>query len=530
MEAKEEKKASSQLIARLEDAIGHENVKTSKMERLLYSHDLAPLPNVTQVGFMNVPDVVVRPRSTEDVSKIVKIASEEGVPITPRGSSSWGLGGSMPCYGGILIDFAAAMNKITEIDPVNLTVTAGPGATWKAVYDACMEKGLLLCSYPSSFPSATLGGWISTGGIGMGSMKYGSAGDNIRDMEVVMSDGTILHTGTGKISNNMSGYDLNRLIVGSEGTLGLVCKVTLKLMPGPEIMKPIAYSFPNLQAAGAPILEIMRKRVDPLNISFADGKHFEMLRKIGKHAPEVGAMITITLEGAKEVVAYEEKVIEEIFIKAGAKRMDDAIAQHEWDERCYEFRVREIGLGNIPGEVIVPMDTFSTFTDRLYKLMDDLKMTGAIIGIIADRNTIMFMPYYLTDFDNLINLTSFGFNAKFNDLAYEFGGRPMGFGAFFAPNLDRVRGPGAKYIRQIKTTLDPKDIINPGKMVGMSIRGNIKISPVLYELGMGAMGVAKKMLPRDHLVEDKMEAYALERAQKERAEAVHQHPKDDKKH
>ncbi|QLH74153.1 MAG: FAD-binding oxidoreductase [Methanomassiliicoccales archaeon] len=529
MDSKEDNTANPQLVSRLRDAIGHENVKTSKMERLLYSHDLAPLPKETQIAFKNVPDVVVRPRNTDDVVKIVKIAYEEGVPITPRGSSTWGLGGSMPVFGGILVDFTGLMNNILDINPVDLTVTVQPGATWKQVYEACLEKGLLLGSYPSSFPSATIGGWISTGGIGMGSMKYGGAADNIRNMEVVMPDGTLINTGFDLVADNMSGYNLQRLICSSEGTLGLICKVTLKLVPAPEVMKALSYAFDSLEAAGAPLMEILRKRVDPLHIGFSDGKHFEMLRKIGRHAPEVGAMVNIELEGAKEVVAYEEKVIDEIMAKHGAKRMSDEVAEHEWEERCYEFRVREIGLGSIPGEVIVPLKHFAEFTKRTNKLLDQLNMTGAIIGTVADRNTVMFMPYYLADFDNLVNLTSFGFNSKLSDISYEYGGRPLGFGSFFASNLDKIRGPGAKYIRMIKNTIDPTDIMNPGKMVGTSIRGNIKIPPMLFELGMGAMAVVKQAIPKSKDVEERMEMYEQERAKKERAEAVHQHPKE-KKH
>ncbi|MFA5312985.1 MAG: FAD-binding oxidoreductase [Methanomassiliicoccales archaeon] len=528
MDSKEDKTASPQLVARLRDAIGQENVKTSKMERLLYSHDLAPLPKETQIAFKNVPDIVIRPRNTEDVVKVVKIAAEEGVPITPRGSSTWGLGGSMPVFGGILIDFTGLMNKIIEIDPVGLTVTAQAGATWKAVYDACMEKGLLLGSYPSSFPSATLGGWISTGGVGMGSMKYGSAADNVRNMEVVMPDGTLVNTGFDKIADNMSGYNLNRIIVGAEGTLGLVCKVTLRLMPGPEVMKALSYGFESLQAAGAPLMEMERRRVDPLHVGFSDGKHFEMLRKIGHHAPEVGAMINVELEGAKEVVAYEEKVIDEIMTKAGGKRMPDEVASHEWDERCYEYRIREIGMGVIPGEVVFPLKDFAAFSTDTYALMDKLNMTGAIIGTLVDRNTVMFMPYYIADFDNLVNLTSFGFNAKLSDIVFRYGGRPLGFGSFFASNLDRIRGPGAKYIRSIKTTFDPDDIMNPGKLVGTSIRGNVKIPPILFEFGMTAISVVKQVLPKDNDVPNKIEAYGQERALKERTEAVHQHPKDGK--
>jgi glycolate oxidase len=126
MAAAEEKKiaeAPSSLVKKLEAAIGKENVKTSKMERLLYSHDLAPLPKETQLAFKNIPDVVVRPKDTADVQKIVQIAFDEGIPITPRGASSWGLGGSMPIFGGILIDMAGKMNRILNIDFDNLCAT-----------------------------------------------------------------------------------------------------------------------------------------------------------------------------------------------------------------------------------------------------------------------------------------------------------------------------------------------------------------------------------------------------------------------
>ncbi|MCE5261250.1 MAG: FAD-binding oxidoreductase, partial [Euryarchaeota archaeon] len=185
----------AQVVAKLQDAIGRENVKTSKMERLLYSHDLAPLPNLAQIAFKNIPDVVVRPHTTEDVVKIVKIAAEDKVPITPRGASTWGLGGSTPVFGGILIDMSGGMNKILEINKENLYVKAQAGCTWKEVYDVCMEQGLLLGGYPSSFPSATLGGWISVNGVGVGSMKYWTSGDLVRNMEVVMPDGTVVQTG-----------------------------------------------------------------------------------------------------------------------------------------------------------------------------------------------------------------------------------------------------------------------------------------------------------------------------------------------
>ncbi len=512
-------------VAKLEDAIGKANVKTSKMERLIYSHDLAPLPNMAQLGFKNVPDIVVRPSSTEDLQNIVKIAAEEGIPITPRGSSTWGLAGSVPVFAGLLIDFTGAMNKILKIDEVNLEVTAQAGCTWKQVYEACLEKGMLLGSYPSSYPSATIGGWTSTGGIGVGTYKYGGAADNIRDMEVVMPDGTIVNTGFKGLCDNMTGYNLTRIISGAEGTLGVISNITFKLTPAPEIFRPLTYFFKDLPSIGAPLFEIAHKRVVPLHISFSDGNHFELLKKAGKHVTEVATAMNVVLEGDKETVAHEEAVIDAVVAKFGGRKADDATAAHEWAENCYEFRCREVGLGCIPGEVVVPVKDYAVFANRLYELMDNMKMTGAIIGIMADRNTVMFMPYFLFNPDDLVQLTALSFSKKCGDMAMEYGGRPLGFGAFFASNLDAIRGNGAKYIRAIKKTIDPQDIMNPGKLTGTTLRYGIKIPPILFDKGMDAMALAKIMLPRDTQFDDKAAAYANERMIKERAEKEHQHPK-----
>ncbi|HRU11747.1 MAG TPA: FAD-binding oxidoreductase [Methanomassiliicoccales archaeon] len=507
----------AQVVAKLQDAIGRENVKTSKMERLLYSHDLAPLPNLAQIAFKDIPDVVVRPHTTEDVVKIVKIAAEDKVPITPRGASTWGLGGSTPVFGGILIDMSGGMNKILEINKENLYVKAQAGCTWKEVYDACMEQGLLLGGYPSSFPSATLGGWISVNGVGVGSMKYGTSGDLVRNMEVVMPDGTVVQTGYDLIVDNETGYNLNRLIVGAEGTLAHICTVTFKLEPAPEVMRSLTYSFPTLKEAGKPLMEICRSRVRPLHIGFSDHNHFDLLRKAGRHTlPEGHNVLNIQLEGDKEIVAWEERKIDEIMAKYGGKKLPDEVAAHEWEERCYEYRCREIGIGSIPGEAVMPLNTFEETVDACYNLLKELKLTGAIIGSIVDRNTVMFMPYYLFNPDELQNLTSFGFNAKFANYALSIGGRPLGFGAFFASNLDAIRGTGAKYIRDIKRLIDPDDIMNPGKLTGTTLRYGIRIPPALFNLGMGAMGVIKRAFPTEDEVAERQEAYAQERANKAR--------------
>ncbi len=515
MVAAEEKKVAevpSSLVKKLEAAIGKENVKTSKMERLLYSHDLAPLPKETQLAFKNIPDVVVRPKDTADVQRIVQIAHEDGIPITPRGASSWGLGGSMPIFGGILIDMAGKMNRILKVDVDNLCITVEAGAEYKKIYETCLEKGMLLGSYPSSFPSATIGGWLAKDGVGIGSYKYGGPGNNLRNMKVVMPDGSLIDTGFDQVADNSAGYNLNALMIGAEGTLGIICEVTVKLQPAPEVLKNNSYSFDKLEALQQPLWEICRARISPLHIAFSDGRHFEYLRKSGRHAPEVGTILNVTFEGAKEEVAREEAIVDAIVAKTGGKKMSDEVGKHEWDERCYEFRSREVGLSSIPGEVVTRLKDFGEVTSKCYSLLTEFKMEGAIIGIMCDRNTVMFMPYFFFDPDSLISLTNYAFNKKLSDLSFEHGGRPLGFGAFFAGNLEIIRGKdGSKQMKAIKKALDEKEIMNPGKLLGMKTRYGIGIPSKLFEIGMDAMGVGKKLLPRKDQFDEKAESYEAER-------------------
>jgi glycolate oxidase len=423
------------------------------------------------------------------------------------------LGGSIPVFGGILIDSSGGMNKIVKIDQENLYVVAQAGCTWKQVYDTCLEKGMLLGGYPSSFPSATLAGWVSVNGVGVGSYKYGTCGQLVRSMEVVMPDGTIVQTGYDSIVDNETGYNLNQLIIGAEGTLAQICTVTLKLEPAPEQMKSLSYAFSDLRSVGKPLMDVARSRIRPLHMGFSDRNHFELLRKAGKHSMDVGAILNIQLEGDKEIVAWEEKKLDEIMAKYGAQKMPEADATHEWEERCYEFRAREIGIGHIPGEALLPLNKFEETVDVCYSILGDLKMTGAIIGSMVDRNTVMFMPYYLFNPDELQNLTSFAFNKRFADASMTMGGRPLGFGAFFASNLDPIRGNGARYIRAIKKLIDPEDIMNPGKLTGTTTRYGIRIPPALFNLAMGAMSYVRKALPSEAPdIEDLQKAYAEERA------------------
>lgn len=471
-----------------------------KMERRLYSHDLAPLPKEMDVIFKTMPDQVVRPAYTQDVVQMVRKAITTKKPLVPRGAGTWGLGGSVPVKGGILLDMTG-MNKILIIDETNLVVTVQPGISWKALGDALDAKGYFLPCYPSSAPSATLGGWINTGGTGIGAYKYGSAGDLIRDMEVVLPDATVIHTGDKLVPQNGGGPNLNWLFVGSEGVLGIVTEVTMKILPKPEELRPVCYSFEDLIKFKPALKQITRSAVTPMHIMFGDRLHFDFLRAVGKHAPEVGCLVTCALTGSKAQVDLEEQMLDAIMASSGGKKEPKEIAEHEWKERSYEFRLRELGAGVIPGEILVPVDRFDAVLTGTYDLTKKLKLRAPVIGTVADRNTVMLMPYYLMDEHNVLTSTAaMGFGDRLGDLAFENGGRPVGLGIFFAGNLSKYRGKeGAKLIRNLKDMLDPNGIMNPGKLVETGTRFGISMPAFLMSFGMHMMAGAKRILPRDKI-------------------------------
>jgi glycolate oxidase len=476
-----------------------------KLERRLYSHDLAPLPKEMDLIFKTMPDQVIRPKYAQEVAQMMAKAVATKKPIVPRGAGTWGLGGSVPVQGGYVLDMTA-MDKIITIDDKNLVVTVQPGITWKALSDALDAKGLFLPCYPSSAPSATLGGWIGTGGTGIGAYKYGTAGNIIRDLEVVLPTGKIIHTGDKYVPASGGGPNLNWLFVGSEGILGVITEVTLSVLPKPEVLRAVSYSFEDLAAFTPALRKLSRSDVVPMHIMFGDRLHFEYLRAAGKHAPDVGCMVTCALTGAKEKVDLDEKMLDDIMTSSGATKMPADVAEHEWSERSYEFRVREMGIGAIPGEILVPIEGFDKTLADTRKLVQKMKLKGPIIGTVADRNTVMLMPYYLTDEHNFLRSTAaMGFGKKLGDIAFENGGRPVGLGLFFAGNLNKYRGKeGAELVRMIKDLVDPHGIMNPGKVVETGTRFGISLPAAFMNFGMNMMAGMKRLMPRDKVGEKEL--------------------------
>lgn len=507
-DVKLDRQVTPAVIEKLKAIVGDANVTVSGVDLVLYSHDMAPLPKEAGLAFKNIPNVVVRPETVEQISKIMALAYETGIAVTPRGNASWGLGGCMPTNAGILLDMSSKMRKVVSIDKENLTVKVQGGCTWKNLLEACMKEGYIIGSYPSSFPSGTIGAWYSTNGMGIGSYKYGSARENVVNAEVIVDDGSVVVTGFEDTGSYRASFNLNQFFSGAEGTLGIIGTVTFRIHPMGEI-RCLAYEFDELRDMDGPMQELIaHPSAKPLHVAWSDYLHFANQKRAGVHAPDVSNLWLVTLQGDKEHNDLEEAAVTAMAEKAGGRKISSEIAEHEWEERCYEFRARKVGVGEIPAEVIVPAKAWGKFTDTCYYGFQDMKMeAGGVIGVLVDRNTALFMPYYFKDDEMLTGMLSFGFNFYLGDKAGEFGGRTTGFGVFFAWNLDVIHNPAtAGMTRELKTVLDPRDVVSPGHLTCGMTRFGVDMNKGLMSMGSALIQIMKKIMPGDRTF-----AYNLER-------------------
>ncbi|UCC93535.1 MAG: FAD-binding oxidoreductase [Thermoplasmata archaeon] len=483
---------------RLAVIVGEDRVTDDDLERELYSQEVANLPPEVVYVFNVRPDVVVRPSSTPEVVNVVALAQELEIPITPRGAGTLGLGGSMPSKGGIMLDLST-MNRIIDVDPDTLSATVEAGVTWEELRDAARAKGLRVGAYPSSALSATVGGWLSGGGVGIGSYKYGPAADQVRWLEVVLADGRVVESGFRGVMDNASGYSLTNMFVGAEGTLGVITRATIKLRPRPGDVVPSAYAFKGMKEASRAILALTRSPVVPYSISFVDGNHLANLEELGMEVPDAaGAVVTVALEGHMDEIAVTDAETEAAMGSAGGRRLSDEEAAESWENRSYEFRVKRLGPGLVPGSVFVPTARLEEAVEKVYHAIEDLGMKAGITGLVADRNTVDILPYYIVDDRKMLkNIAVMSFVKRLTDIALAHGGRPVGVGMWFAQNLGRVHGEGAEVMRAMKAALDPNDIMNPGKVVKMGTRFDLAIPTTAAGLGMDFLSALKKVLPPD---------------------------------
>lgn len=456
--------------------IGEENYEDSKVSRLTYSYDSTP-------DMQAMPDAVVSPRNTKEVSDIVKICNEYKIPIVPRGTGTNLCGGTCPTEGGIVFLFKH-MDKILELDEENLTATVQPGAITLDLINLANEKGLLYPPDPGSMKSSTLGGNISENSGGLRGLKYGVTRDFVMGLEIVLPNGDIIRTG-GKLAKDVAGYDLTRLYVGSEGTLGIITEAILKLVPAPEARKTMLALYEDLEAAARAVSKIIANKIIPVTLEFLDQPTIAAVEdyvKIGLPT-EAKAVLLIEQDGSPEQVERDIAKIEEICKSEQAVSVQIAKSNEEAETLTTARRTALSAIARIKPTTIledatVPRSEVARMVKAINEIAEKYNLNICTFGHAGDGNLHPTVPTDARDKEEMERVWQ-AFEEIFIK-AVELGGTitgEHGVGVMKAPYLELKLGKeGIAAMKAIKAALDPNNIMNPGKMFAKDTKKRVVVT------------------------------------------------------
>jgi glycolate oxidase subunit GlcD len=452
-------------VEKLRQIAGEESVRTDPVELMCYSRDMS-----VHVG---VPDVIVLARSTGQVSKILALANEERIPVTPRGSGTSVTGAALAPKGGIVLDLSQ-MNKIREINREDGYVVAEPGVILDHL-NVALAPTHFYPPDPSSHALASLGGSVSTNASGERAVKYGGTKDWVMGLEVVLADGRVLRTGT-TVPKSSAGFDLTHLFLGSEGTLGVVTEITARILPKPEYVAFVTIRFKALEDAGDAVTEILSQGIPLAKCEVLDSVALGVVKEVmGLDIPDdVGCMLFMELDGQRSVVQEQVERVREITGKhrqMGMEWSDDA------GEMAKIWAARSgltAALGKIiRGERLIPIvEDFGVRNSRIPDVIKGVQEVGdkhgvriASFGHVGDGNihaVIMADPRKPDHWEKVRGIAE-----DFIELTLRLGGTltaEHGTGMAKSPFMVEELGAGQDVMRSIKKALDPNGILNPAKM------------------------------------------------------------------
>lgn len=456
---------SQEILQELRLALGEENIITKKEDLICYSFDATPdMPNP-------LPDMVVTPNSVEDVVKVVNIARQHKVPIYPRGSGTNLCGGTVPLAGGIVLSMLK-MKEILEVDAANLVAVVEPGVIIQDLNNAVAKHGLIYPPDPGTVTTATMGGSVAECSGGLRGLKYGVTKDYVMGLEVVLADGQVANFG-GKTVKNVTAYDMVKLFTGSEGTLGIITKIIVKLIPAPEARATMLATFDKLEDAGDAIQAIIGNKVIPATLEIMDQVTIQTVENFSKIGLPVDAqaVLLIEVDGIPEVVAKEAETVKKVVEQNnGAIKMakDDQERDGLWTARRAALpALAQVKPTTVLEDATVPR---SKITEMLMALEDIAKKYRLDIGTFGHGGDGNLHPTILTDARDKEEMERV--YKAVDDIfkkALELGGTlsgEHGIGMAKARYLEWELGAsGMDVLRKIKNALDPDDMLNPGKLV-----------------------------------------------------------------
>ncbi|MDH4007525.1 MAG: FAD-binding protein [Desulfuromonadales bacterium] len=454
---------SEQIINELKSIVGKDNVFTSKADRICYSYD------ATQQSFL--PDVVVHPGSTEEISRVMKLANRELIPVFPRGAGSGFTGGSLPTRGGIVM-CTERMDRILLIDEENLVATVEPGVVTEHFQKAVEKLGLFYPPDPASLKFSTLGGNVAECAGGPRCIKYGVTKDFIIGLEVVTPTGDIITTG-GPTMKGVVGYDLTKLMCGSEGTLGVITRIVIKLLPLPEAKKTMLVLFDSIDGAAQAVSSIIRSKIIPATLEFMDGRTLDCVRQATDlEVPEgARAVLIIEVDGDREFLDKQAARIAEIIKPLGVVETRIATTPEEsealWQiRRSVSASLRKVNPNKYNEDICVPRSKVPEMIRKVDAIAEKYAIPIVNFGHAGDGNihvNIMVNKKVSGD-----TLKAEGAIRDVFKAALELGGTMSGehgVGIAKAPYIPlEITPEAARYMKAIKQALDPNNILNPGKI------------------------------------------------------------------
>lgn len=457
-------KVNEKIINALKEFIGEDNVILDKDALENYSHDETPL-------YKSTPEIAVKPGSTDEVSKIMKLANENNIPVTPRGGGTSLSAGAVPIHGGIVL-LLERMNKIKEIDEKNLMVVTEPGIITEQLGNEIAKHGLFFPPDPVSLDSCTIGGNIAENAGGPRAMKYGVTKNYVTGIEAVFPDGKVSRFG-GKLLKNVTGYDLINLIIGSEGTLAIVTDATLKVLPLPKVVIDLLIPFMCVADASQFANELLQQGLMPAAIELMDGDVYRMVAKYLDHKlpfMEANAHTIVEIDGNdKEEIHRIYDKIGDIALKYGA--LDVFVGESAKDkENIWKPRknigdaLKELTKVVAREDLVVPKDQIPKLINKLKGCVKEYEANLYAFGHLGDGN--IHTDIAITDDTDKEKINQM--RTEIYEITLSLGGTitaEHGIGLSKIPYLSMALDKSQiEIMKKIKEIFDPKNILNPGKI------------------------------------------------------------------
>ena len=470
------------------DIVGDDNVSKTYETCMIYSKDVTSLPEVAYQIISPKFDIVTQPVNVQSLQNLVLYAKEHDIPIVPRGNGTSGWGGAIPTRGGLCVALTG-MTNILYFNEFEQAITVEAGITWGELLTFLERLSNMVPVYPSSATAATVGGFVASGGLGIGSTRYGNILKHVLGIEAILPNGKIVRLGKLLIdpNNDSLAEDVKegnewlskelaaaglgppdqeeRLFTGTYGTLGIITKVTLRTIPKLQLI-PFACTFENMDSlvqAGKRIIS----EIQPYHLRFLADNYTDKLDIINLYEDErnkyilTGALLNTIFQNEEDLETLKSLIVEERGVL-----LDDKRSQFYWDERLFTLRIKRHGPSIVPAEMLVSIDVLPEILEKTKEELRNSKV--AIEGMLSNDGKSSVMVWILDDERKRFSFT-IGWYRSFRiaAMAARFGGLPYAVGLWNGRHASKFYGKEVyENLKEMKERLDPGQIMNPVKVFG----------------------------------------------------------------